>query len=98
MKLNPLLLALLLVVAPALHGQDAKLSDTEQLRLDLHQTRILYEQALAQAGACRAQLREVQLTADEAALKATIEKAHGGYDFDAHTGQLTRRGGTDHGP
>lgn len=77
--MKPFLFALLIVMAPALYGQDAKLSDVEQLRLDLHRTQILFEQALADAGSCRAQLRSVQLSADETTLAADIEKAHPGF-------------------
>lgn len=88
--MNKLFLALLLVCAPALYGQGGKLSETEQLRLDLHKTQILYEQALAQAGACRAQIREVQLTQQQQQLRADVEKAHPGYSFDVSTGQLSK--------
>lgn len=85
-----LLLTLFLVFAPALFAQDAKLSESEQLRHALWQTQIALEQTLSQAASCRAQLRSVQLTHDEAQLKTDIEKAHGGYVFDPKTGQLAK--------
>jgi len=80
-----------IAAAAALQADEARLSEIDKLRFRLHQTEIALEQSIAQAGGCRAQLRELQLTADQLSLKSDIEKRHPGYAFDPRTGVLSKK-------
>jgi hypothetical protein len=88
MKTLTTLVGVLLVGAVA--AQEAPtLSELDRLRVQLHQAEIELELALANGGACRMQLRSVQLAADESALKTEIEVRYPGFAFDPVTGQFT---------
>lgn len=69
--------------------EPSPLSEVEQLRHRLLLTETALEQALSQMASCRAQLRSVQLTMDEATLTSSIEQTHPGFQFNPKTGELT---------
>lgn len=91
MGMKPLALAIGFAVCGLVavgSGQSSTLSEADQLRFRLHRTKIELEQALSNAASCRAQLRSVQLTEEQARMKADIEKRYPGFTFDVQAGQL----------
>ena len=81
------------------------LTDLERTKLDLIQLRTAYAQLLAQYDACKgevgsaynalgqfhAQTAQSELSQEQLALKALVEKDHPGYDYDVMSGAFTKK-------
>lgn len=98
MRIAAKALALVLLAALPLFAQDATLSKTEQLKVQVHQLEIQLEQALAQASSCqatlgsvRARVRSQELSAAQLVLRAELEKSHPGYTVDFDKGTLVAK-------
>jgi hypothetical protein len=78
--------------------QEAKLSEVEALKVQVLQLRVQLANVQAEADACRGVLGQYRvakasedLTAEEQQLKAAIEKAHPGFEWNPRTGALVKR-------
>lgn len=97
-------LAALALLEVAASGQE-QLSEVERLRAELLRVKTAYAQAVAQHDACKAELgatyntlgqlradaNSVQLSTEEQQLKASVDAAHPGFNWDPKTGAFAKR-------
>jgi uncharacterized protein YvpB len=99
-------LAVALAASVVVFGQSAPaLTELEQTKVELLQVRTAYAQLLSQYDGCKAEVGAVyntlgklradlaskELTAEEARVKAEIERGHDGWDWNSKTGAFTKK-------